>query len=90
MGIQRLRAVAAAKNGFELAEKDLALRGPGAIFGTEQSGIGDLVLKGITDPALVRSVREEALILVKESPDLFLFPTLQKELQNMEQTLHME
>lgn len=90
MGERRLHAVAEARNGFELAEKDLALRGPGSMLGTEQSGIGDRVLKGITDPVLVRAVREEAVALVKKSPDLSAFPILQKELQRMEAALHME
>ncbi|MEK7099005.1 MAG: ATP-dependent DNA helicase RecG [Patescibacteria group bacterium] len=90
MGTRRLQAVVDAKNGFELAEKDLGLRGPGSMLGVVQSGIGDLVLKGIPDPVLVRSVREEAIALVKQSPDLSQFPALQKELQHMERTLHME
>lgn len=90
MGMRRLAAVASAKNGFELAEKDLAFRGPGALFGIAQSGIGDLALKGMTDPLLVRSVREEAIALVRQSPDLSAFPILQKALQKIEATLHME
>lgn len=87
---QRLKAVVDAKNGFQLAEKDLAIRGPGSIMGVEQSGIGDLALKGMADPTLVRIVREEAVALVKTSPDLSAFPALQKALRVMEQTLHME
>lgn len=90
MGAARLHAVAEAKNGFELAEKDLAIRGPGALFGVVQSGIGDMILKGITDPVLVRAVREEAVILIKKSPDLSEFPMLQGALRQMEATLHME
>ena len=44
----RLNALAATTNGFEIAEKDLALRGPGDVLGTRQSGlptfrVGDLV-----------------------------------------------
>lgn len=87
---RRLNAVVDAKNGFDLAEKDLMIRGPGSMLGVEQSGIGDLALKGMTDPVLVRSVREEAIALVKESPDLSVFPILQKALQKMEAALHME
>lgn len=87
---RRLQAVVDAKNGFELAEKDLAIRGPGSMLGVIQSGIGDLALKGITDHTLVRSVREEAIALIKQSSDLSQFPILQKALQIMEHTLHME
>ncbi|MEK7541294.1 MAG: ATP-dependent DNA helicase RecG [Patescibacteria group bacterium] len=87
---RRLRAVVDAKNGFELAEQDLQIRGPGALFGVVQSGIGDLALKGIMDPILVRSVRDEAVALIQESPDLSRFPALGASLQKMEATLHLE
>ncbi len=86
----RLRAVVQAQTGFELAEQDLKIRGPGEFFGTRQSGVSDLVLKGITDPALVREVRREALCLVKQSPDLGEYPQLARRLEELEGALHLE
>ncbi|MFY9462995.1 MAG: GxxExxY protein [Candidatus Sungiibacteriota bacterium] len=87
---RRLRAVVEAKNGFELAEKDLAIRGPGDLFGDRQWGEPGLVLKGITDSRLVRAVREEAMALAKQSPDLAQYPALASRLAALEKTLHLE
>ena len=87
---RRLKAVVKAKNGFELAEYDLQIRGPGDIFGTRQWGEAGLALKGMTDPVLIREVREEAVSLVKESPDLSKYPELARCLAHMEKTVHME
>jgi ATP-dependent DNA helicase RecG len=87
---RRLRAVKEAKNGFELAEKDLHIRGPGDIFGDRQWGEAGLALKGITDARLVRAVREEAVLLASHSPDLSAYPALAHRLALLERTLHME
>ena len=90
LATRRLRALSASKTGFELAEKDLEIRGPGALFGTQQWGTGDLALKGLTDPRLVRAVREEAVALVKASPDLGRFAPLSARLAELEHSLHLE
>jgi ATP-dependent DNA helicase RecG len=87
---RRLRAVAETENGFELAEQDLKIRGPGELFGLRQSGASDLILKGITDPNLVREVRQEALYLAKSSPDLSRYPALAARLRELETTVHLE
>lgn len=87
---RRLRAVVQAKNGFELAEKDLAIRGPGDIFGDRQWGDTGLAVKGITDARLVRAVREEAVALATQSPDLVKYPALASRLAAFESTLHLE
>jgi ATP-dependent DNA helicase RecG len=66
----RLDALVATNDGFEIAERDLALRGPGDFFGTRQSGlptlrVGDLV----RDQALMESARREAIAwLDREGP----------------------
>jgi ATP-dependent DNA helicase RecG len=57
---QRLRAVEQTGNGFELAEYDLKLRGPGEFFGTRQSGLPDLKLVKLTDTRLLELARTEA------------------------------
>jgi len=61
-GKERLKALAATTDGFEIAERDLQLRGPGDFFGTRQSGLptlrtGDL----LRDHALMEQAREEAV-----------------------------
>ncbi len=87
---RRLRAVVDAKNGFELAEKDMAIRGPGDLLGDRQWGEPGLILKGITDAKLVREVREEAVALATQSPDLAQYPALASRLVALERTLHLE
>jgi len=54
----------------ELAELDLALRGPGEFFGTRQSGLPDLKMARLTDVALLELARNEATRLFKDDPDL--------------------
>jgi len=87
---QRLRAMVDATNGFELAEKDLAIRGPGDMFGTEQWGDTGIAFKGLSDPAMVRDVRAAAVELAKKSPDLSAYPGILLRLQELEKNLHME
>ena len=60
-GKARLQALAGTTNGFEIAERDLELRGPGDFFGTRQSGLptlrtGDL----LRDHPLMEQARDEA------------------------------
>lgn len=87
---QRLRAIVEAKNGFELAERDLTLRGPGDIFGTRQWGISVTTLKSVAHPALVRIVRNEAIALFKNDPALRLYPTLRDRLDTILHIWHKE
>ena len=61
-GRERLKALSETTDGFAIAERDLAIRGPGDFFGTRQSGmptlrIGDLV----RDHALMEEARREAV-----------------------------
>ena len=68
---QRLNAFVQTTDGFQLAEKDLELRGPGTLLGKHQHGwvrfrIADLS----TDRALLESAREEALELIRRDPHL--------------------
>ncbi len=87
---RRLRAVVDAKNGFELAEKDLEIRGPGDMFGIKQSGIPTFALEGITDSKLIRDVRREAVEILKKSPGLDLYPALKREIKKIEEEVHLE
>ena len=76
----RLAALAATTDGFELAEKDLELRGEGSLFDTRQSGLPDLKLaKLIRDFAWVAASREDARELVAQDPALDHRPELAQE-----------
>lgn len=63
---ERLSAMVKTTDGFEIAEYDLKLRGPGDIEGTRQSGLLDLKLASITkDEGLLERAREEAYLLLE-------------------------
>jgi len=65
----RLETMVRTTNGFEIAETDLKLRGPGEFFGTRQSGeLGFHIANPIRDFDLLEQARREALALV-EPPD---------------------
>jgi ATP-dependent DNA helicase RecG len=70
---ERLTTMVRTNNGFEIAEADLRLRGPGELFGTRQHGdIGFHVANPLRDFELLESARREALALVEagDSPEL--------------------
>lgn len=87
---KRLQAVVQAKNGFELAEKDLAIRGPGDIFGRRQWGVSSNVSTIVTNPKMVREIRKEAAEVIQNDPSLKKFPALKNSLTEVEKTLHLE
>ena len=67
---QRLQAMVETNDGFILAEKDLAIRGPGQFLGTRQSGYTELKLATITDLKMIEQAREHASALFKQDPEL--------------------
>jgi ATP-dependent DNA helicase RecG len=70
---ERLKIMTSTNNGFEIAEKDLELRGPGEIEGTRQSGAMNFKLADIIkDKPILNAAREMAAALVEEDPELEL------------------
>ena len=67
---ERLAALERTHDGFELAEIDLELRGPGDFFGTRQSGLPSLRMAQFSDRALLESARELAARIAAEDPEL--------------------
>ena len=67
---ERLKIVARIHDGFELAEEDLRLRGPGDYLGTRQSGLPDLKVARITDHDILALARREATRILDADPDL--------------------
>jgi ATP-dependent DNA helicase RecG len=67
---ERLAIMETVDNGFELAEHDLRLRGPGEYFGTRQSGLPDLRVAKLTDIEMIRATRDEATSILKDDPEL--------------------
>ncbi len=66
----RLRALVSSNDGFKLAELDLKLRGPGAIYGTLQHGIIDFRIARLDDVTLIKSARNAAKNFIDENIDL--------------------
>ena len=73
---RRLKAMTLTDNGFELAEKDLSIRGPGEMFGIRQWGIPDLAMASLKNTALVEKTREEAKKILENDPELKKHPLL--------------
>lgn len=88
---ERLRAFKNAKNGFELAELDLAIRGSGELAGTKQWGVSDLGMEAIKNIKMVEAARTEAVALITRDPALVAFPALSNELSRRKlELLHFE
>jgi len=87
---RRLAALISAQNGFELAEKDLEIRGPGEIFGRRQWGIPDLAMDALKDILLVEKTRNTAKEILEDDPGLKKYPLLKTKLEDFRKTIHLE
>jgi len=70
VGRERLDIIENIKDGFQLAEEDLRLRGPGEFFGTRQSGLPDLRMAKLSDVPLLELARSEAIRLFEKDKKL--------------------
>ncbi|MCS7019761.1 MAG: ATP-dependent DNA helicase RecG [Cytophagales bacterium] len=67
----RIETMVRTNNGFEIADMDLRLRGPGDLEGTQQSGITDLRLADISrDQKILQAAREAAAEILAQDPQL--------------------
>ncbi|MFN8499407.1 MAG: ATP-dependent DNA helicase RecG [Anaerolineae bacterium] len=69
-GKVRLEAMERTQDGFELAEEDLKLRGPGEFFGTRQSGLPDLAVAKLSDVKTLEHARRVAEQVFEADADL--------------------
>jgi ATP-dependent DNA helicase RecG len=90
MAAQRLHALTRTVNGFELAEIDMKLRGPGEFLGTKQSGISSLGMSALSNTALVRDVRSAARDLTARDPFLYNHPLLKERMNALARIIHRE
>lgn len=87
---KRLKALTTAKNGFELSELDLMLRGSGELSGGKQWGISDLGMEAIKNIKMVEAARSEAERLVSEDYRLTKYPLLLSTLEAKHKGTHWE
>ncbi len=87
---KRLNSLIEAKNGFELAEKDLAIRGPGQFFGESQTGLPDLAMEALTNIELVRLARNAAVEVVKADQEFKKYPLLKDRFASFQKKIHLE
>jgi ATP-dependent DNA helicase RecG len=80
---RRLRALEQEQDGFKLAELDLELRGPGAIYGTFQHGALDLRVSKLTDVRLIKSARDAAQAFIDREEDLLQYPSLHEHVNRL-------
>ncbi|HOD59372.1 MAG TPA: ATP-dependent DNA helicase RecG, partial [Candidatus Syntrophosphaera sp.] len=68
---ERLATLASTTDGFLIAEKDLELRGPGEIFGTEQSGMPHFKFANlVSDQPILNLARKDAFQIIAQDPEL--------------------
>lgn len=87
--IERLKALTTAKNGFELAEIDLAQRGAGELSGVKQWGVSDMAMEAIKNIKLVEAARNEAAELVEKNL-IKNYPMLEKISEQYRSDKHFE
>ena len=67
----RLQTMVRTQDGFELAEVDLSLRGPGDVMGTQQSGVLPFLIANLKkDVAILKTVRHAVDALLQDDPSL--------------------
>jgi ATP-dependent DNA helicase RecG len=80
---ERIRTMCATTDGFQIAEADLRLRGPGDIQGLQQSGALDLHLASIVDDEpIVSATRNVVRDIMNADPTLSKYPLLQQHIES--------
>ena len=78
-GRRRLEAIAKLSDGFDVAEEDLQIRGPGDYYGLRQSGFPEFQVADLTrDLFLLEQAQKDARLLIDRDPDLRSAPDLKR------------
>lgn len=80
---RRLQALESSNDGFRLAELDLQLRGPGAIYGSMQHGALDLRVAKLTDVHLIASARAAAKEFIQKEENLLNYKELNSHVSRL-------
>lgn len=87
---ERLQVLEKSTSGFDIAEADLAIRGPGAFFGSRQSGLPDIAMESLTNIKLITIARDEAKYILGSDPLLDGHPLLKRAVELFEERIHLE
>lgn len=87
---ERLKSLVESHNGFQIAEKDLELRGSGEIYGLKQSGFPNLKIATLTDFLIIKQTKEAAKNIFSSDPTLHKYDGLKKRLEDFTHTIHLE
>lgn len=79
----RLKYMETTQSGFQLAELDLKLRGPGDMYGTKQSGFIDLKIATLEDEHLIRASHQYAATIIDKDPELRHYPAILSRLNRL-------
>lgn len=88
--VKRLQVFKQAKNGFELAELDLTLRGIGDIGGVKQWGVSDIGMQALKNIKMVEYARNEAKSIAHEDTELTNYPLLKNLIETNDFEVHFE
>ena len=88
--IERLKALKNAKNGFELSELDLMLRGAGELGGGKQWGISDIGMEALKNIKMVEAARTEARRIIESDPELEKLPAIKEKVRQKADEFHFE
>jgi len=82
-GLQRIKTMCSTIDGFEIAEADLKLRGPGEVCGLRQHGVTDFKIADLVrDRKILYQAREDAFSLVEKDPGLETAELLKRRVIN--------
>ncbi len=89
--LDRLNALLTSKNGFELAKKDLKIRGPGEVFGQKQAGFtNSLKVARLSDVKLIEKTKQAVDYLFQIDPKIKNYPELEKRIEKVNLNPHLE
>lgn len=84
---ERLDCLVSCNDGFELAERDLQLRGPGEVYGTRQSGMPEFKIASFSDVEIIKLAKSEAESIIREIDQHSL---LKNKLEEYNGGVHLE
>ncbi len=84
IALERLQTLCRTNDGFQIAETDLRLRGPGDFFGQRQSGLPGFAIADLaTDMNVLEAAQQSAQTLLREDPQLTSAPLLADRVQEV-------